>query len=245
MKKIKFGILVLAMIAGAVQVKAQANADKTRTSTLTADDIINRYIKAIGGKENLEKIRNIVMEGSLTVNGAEITVTVTQVKDKLMRQDISAMGMNGYDLLTDKEGWTFMPFQGMQKPEPKTADEVKESQSDLDITGALYDYAAKGNKVEYLGQEDVEGTSCNKIKVTLATGREQTFLLDSKSDLIVRLVDKRKVNGKEMELKSDFSDYKEVEGVKMPFSISQVFGTILFSSIKVNQTIDDKLYHHE
>ena len=95
----------------------------------TVDEVINNHIKSLGGKENLQKIQNIVMQGGLSVQGAEIAMTFTQVNNKLSRQDIHVMGMTGYDFITDKEGWSFMPFQGMQKPEPKTADEVKTLES--------------------------------------------------------------------------------------------------------------------
>lgn len=211
----------------------------------TIDEVIDNHIKALGGKENLNKIQNVVMEGNLTVQGAEIALTLTQVNNKLARQDISAMGMTGFDFLTDKEGWTYMPFQGMQKPEPKTADEVKESQSNLDVAGPLVDYAAKGHKVELVGKEDVEGTECFKIKVILAGGKEQTIFIDPASNMIVRQKEKRKFNGQEMEVVTDFSDYKEVEGVKMAYSITQQFGTVLISSIKVNQVIPDKMFKHD
>ena len=211
----------------------------------TADEVINKHIDSLGGKEKIEKIQNVVMEGSLTIQGAPIAVIITQVQGKLSRQDINAMGMKGYDFVSDKEGWTFMPFQGMQKPEPKTAEDVKESQSDLDIAGSLYNYAAKGHKVELLGKEDVEGTECHKIKLTLATGKEVTYFIDPISYLVVRTKEKKKFNGQEMELSVDYSDYKNVEGVKMAYSITQPFGTVVMSSIKANQTIDEKLYLHE
>ncbi|MES2774966.1 MAG: hypothetical protein V4722_12320 [Bacteroidota bacterium] len=214
-------------------------------SAQTADEVITKHIEAMGGKEKIEKIQNVVMEGSLTIQGAPIAVTLTQVQGKLSRQDINAMGMKGYDFVTDKEGWTFMPFQGMQKPEPKTAEDVKESQSDLDIQGPLYNYAAKGHKVELLGKEDVEGTECFKIKATLASGKEVTFFLDPASYLIVRAKEKKKFNGQEMDLSVDFSDYKDVEGVKMAHSVTQQFGTVVMSSIKANQNIDQKLFTHE
>jgi len=214
-------------------------------SAQTVDEIIAKHVTAIGGKENLEKIQNVVMEGSMTIQGAPITVTVTGVQNKLMRQDINAMGMKGYDFTTEKEGWTYMPFQGMQKAEPKTAEEVKEALSDLDLTGSLYNYAAKGNKVELIGKEDVEGTECYKLKVTLASGKEETYYIDPTSYFVVRTKAKRKFNGQEVETSVDLSDYKDVDGVKMPFSMTQPFGTIVFSSIKANQTIDDKLYKHE
>ena len=211
----------------------------------TADEVINKHIDSLGGKEKIEKIQNVVMEGSLTIQGAPIAVIITQVQGKLSRQDINAMGMKGYDFVSDKEGWTFMPFQGMQKPEPKTAEDVKESQSDLDIAGSLYNYAAKGHKVELLGKEDVEGTECHKLKLTLATGKEVTYFIDPTSYLVVRTKEKKKFNGQEMELSVDYSDYKNVEGVKMAYSITQPFGTVVMSSIKANQTIDEKLYLHE
>jgi hypothetical protein len=228
-----FGFFILALVFAQF---AQAQ---------TVDDIISKHIAALGGKENLSKIQNTVMEGSLNIQGTEIALTLIQVHNKLNRQDINAMGMHGFDMLTDKEGWQYMPFQGMQKPEPKTADEVKESQSDLDIAGPLVDYAAKGHKVELMGKEDVDGTECYKIKASLASGKEVSFFIDPASSMIIRIKEKRKMNGQEIELQTDFSDYKDVEGVKMAYSISQQFGTVLISSIKVNQTIPETVYKHD
>jgi hypothetical protein len=211
----------------------------------TVDEVINKHIAALGGKENLNKIQNVVMEGSLSIQGTEIALTITQVNNKLNRQDITAMGMHGFDMMTDKEGWQYMPFQGMQKPEPKTADEVKKSQSDLDIAGPLVDYAAKGHKVELLGKEDVEGTECYKLKVTLAAGKEVTYFIDPASSMIIRVKETRKFNGQDAEMQTDLSDYKDVQGVKMPFSITQQFGTVSISGIKVNQAIPESAFKHE
>lgn len=211
----------------------------------TVDDVINKHIAALGGKENLSKLQNVITEGSLSVQGVEIGVTLTQVNNKLARQDISVNGMTGFDMLTDKEGWTYMPFNGMQKPEPKTADDVKEGLSDLDIAGPLVDYAAKGNKVELLGKEDVDGTECFKLKVTLASGKDETYFIDPATNMIIRTKKMQKANGQETEVQSDFSDYRDVEGVKMPYSIGLPFGTLLITSIKVNQTIPESAYKHD
>jgi hypothetical protein len=228
-----FGFVILALVC--VQfVQAQ-----------TVDDVINKHVTALGGKENLSKINNMVMQGSLSFQGAEISLTFTQVNGKLNRQDISVMGMTGFDMLTDKEGWSYMPFQGMQKPEPKSADEVKESQGDLDIAGPLVDYAAKGHKVELQGKEDVDNTSCYKIKATLASGKEIVFFIDAASNMIKRIKDKRKVNGQETDMQTDLADYKEVEGVKMAYSITQQYGTVYVSAIKINQVIPESAFKHD
>ena len=228
-----FGIFILLLVCAQF---AQAQ---------TVDEVINKHVAALGGKEKLSKIQNVVMEGSLNVQGTEISLNLTQVNNKLNRQDINAMGMHGFDMMTATEGWQYMPFQGMQKPEPKTADEVKESQSDLDIAGPLVDYAAKGHKMELVGKEDVDGTECYKIKASLAGGKQLTLFIDPASSMIIRTKEKRKMNGQEMDLQTDFSDYKDVEGVKMPYSITQQFGTVLITSIKVNQTIPDSAFKHD
>ena len=63
--------------------------------------------------------------------------------------------------------------------------------------------------------------------------------------MIIRTKEKWKMNGQEMDLQTDLYDYKDVEGVKMPYSITQQFGTVLISSIKVNQTISDSVFKHD
>ena len=211
----------------------------------TVDEVINKHVEALGGKEKLSKIQNIVMEGSLNYQGNDIALSFIQVNNKLNRQDINAAGMHGFNMLTDKDGWDYMPFFGQQQPEPKTADDVKLNQADLDIAGPMVDYAAKGHKAELIGKETVEGKSCYHIKLTLASGKVVHFYIDGASYLIARAMDKRMVNGQETEVQTDFADYKDVEGVKMPYSMTGGFGTTYISSIKVNQTIPESAFMHD
>ena len=211
----------------------------------TVDEVINKHIEAMGGRENLSKIKNIVMEGSLNYQGTDIGIVITTVNNKLNRQDITVNGMQGFDMLTEKEGWAYMPFMGMQKPELKTSDEVKENQADMDLAGPLVDYVSKGHKVELTGKEVVDGKNCYKIKLNLAGGKVLVVYIDVESNLISRTIDKRKVNGQEVDLQTDLADYKDVEGVKMAYSITQQYGTTYITSIKVNQTIPESAFKHD
>src|SRR6201997_597558 len=95
------------------------------------EEIVKKHIEAIGGKENWAKVKSIKMESSMKANGAEIKMTMYQVDKKAMRQNIALMGMEGYSILTNTEGWTYMPFQGQTKPEAMTADDVKKGQDGL------------------------------------------------------------------------------------------------------------------
>ena len=207
------------------------------TFAQNVDEIISKHITAIGGAENWKKINSIVMEGSVNVMGNDVNVKVTQVHNAGQRQDISVAGMTGYVITTPKGGWMYMPFQGQQKPEPMTADDVKESIDDMDIQGNLIDYQAKGHKVELLGTEEIEGTECYKIKVTRKTSGEQTLFIDKSSYLVVKASSKKKAMGQEMDVNIDFGDYREINGIKIPYSVGQGFGTMVITSVKINETV--------
>jgi hypothetical protein len=229
MKRIVFSFLLLttAFIA-----KAQ-----------TADEIITRHIEAVGGADNWKKVNSIKMEGTLIVQGTTVNVTQTVLHQKGNRQDIAVMGMNGFVIIAPTAGWNFMPFNGQTAPEPMTAEEVAENQSELDVQGALIDYAAKGHTVEYIGKDDVEGTDCFKMKINLKSGKSDTYFFDAKSYLLIRTISKQKSNGQEMEVTTNFSNYeKQPEGIIVAKSIGLPFGEMNVTKVSINATVDENIF---
>lgn len=225
MKKL---LLLSTIFLSSYAVMAQANAD----------EVVNKHIEAIGGAENWKKINSIIMEGSMSVMGTDVALVITQLNNKGSRQDISAAGMAGFVIMTPETGYIFMPFQGQQAPEPMTADDIKEGVDDLDIQGSrLIDYKAKGHTVELMGTEEIEGTECYKLKVTRKNSGEQTMFIDKDNYLLVRSTQKRKAMGQEMDVNIDYSDYREVANVKIPHAIGQGMGTVVMTSVKVNEAI--------
>ena len=229
MKRIILSLLVL---AAAFTTKAQ-----------TADEVITKHIDAIGGADNWKKVNSMKMEGLLQANGADVNVTVTILHGKGMRQDISVMGMTGYEIVTPTEGWNFMPFQGQQEPEAKTPEALAEAQDNLDAQGGLIDYTAKGHKVELLGKEDVEGTECFKLKLTKKGGSVSTLFIDPKSFYIVQSKTIQKANGQEMEVVSSYSNYEKLpEGVIVAKSITLPFGELNMSKITINGPVEESVF---
>src|SRR5450631_162770 len=153
MKQIKKTLLALLLLVTVHAVKAQ-----------TVDEVIDKYKAALGGKEKMMALNSIKMEGSLTVQGFDIGITVTVLNGKGSRTDISVPGQSdGYRIVTPTKGWNFLPFQGQTAPEETPDDQLKVGQANLDLQSPLLNYAAKGHKAELLGKEKVGATDCYKI----------------------------------------------------------------------------------
>jgi outer membrane lipoprotein-sorting protein len=143
-----------------------------------------------------------------------------------------------------KSGWQVMPFMGKKDPEPMSADDLKEIQEEADLDGPLFDYKDKGNQVEYLGKADVEGSPAHKLKLTLKNGDMTTIYLDADSYLEIKEEAKRNMRGQMMDMEETIGNYKQVEGLTVPFTMDQKIKgapsgqTLTFDKIELNVKVD-------
>ena len=219
------------------------------------DDIINKYIEARGGKDKLKSITSVYMEGAREMMGSEVTVKVTTVQGKLSRTDFEFGGNSGYTIITPTDGWSFVPMRS-QTVDKIPAERLKSMQAQLDINGPLFEYAAKGNKVELQGKETIDaakdgtgGKEAYKIKATLNNGKEETFYIDTKTYLVIqtRIMAGGMGNNAPQEIITNYSDYKSFDGIMFPQTIANpgggmMGGSTTFDTIVVNKKIDDSQY---
>jgi hypothetical protein len=214
----------------------------------TADEIISKHITAIGGAENWKKVNSMVTSGSMSMQGTEIAMTRSVAHKIGFRNEISVMGMKGYQIITPTEGWNFMPFGGQTAPEAMTADDVKESQNELDAQPTLLDYSAKGHKVEYIGKEEVDGTECHKLKLTYNSGKNDIMFFDPSTFYLIKLITTSKANGQESEVAITYSNFEKLpEGIVVAKSLSLPLGPgmnadFTVSKVEVNTTIDPSAF---
>ena len=185
----------------------------------TADDIVSKYVKTIGGMDKLQSVTSVRRSGKFTGGGGfEARVLEEKKRPDLIRQEFSLQGMIGVTAYDGKAGWKIEPWQGKKDPEPLGEEEMKSIVEDSDFDGPLVNYASKGNKVEYVGTEPVEGTDAYKLKVTLKNGDVLYYYMDTDYYVPIKIDTKRFVRGEEREYETSLGDYKEVSGVYFPYS---------------------------
>jgi hypothetical protein len=188
-------------------------------SAQTADEIVSKYIKTIGGLEKINAVQSYRRTGKFTGGGGfEAKILEEKKRPNLIRREFLLQGMVGVTAYDGKAGWKIEPWQGKKDPEPLGEEEMKSIVEDADFDGPLVNYQAKGNKVEYAGTQPVEGTDAYKLKVTLKNGDIFNYYMDTDYFVPIKIDTKRFVRGEEREFETSLGDYKEVAGWYMPYS---------------------------
>lgn len=204
----------------------------------SAEEIIDKHINAIGGKEAWRKVNTIREQAVIDFNGTEVNIESITAHQKGSRQTESLAGMSGYTIYTPTAGYNFYPWQQM-KPEAITPEELKANEDNLDAQGPLVDYKEKGHTVEYIGMDDFEGTDCYKVKLTEKSGKIITYYIDPSNYFIIHSVALTKANGRENESKTDYSNYQKLpEGIWLPMNISGV----KIKKVEINVPVDESLF---
>ena len=178
-----FGLFIMAMIFAQF---AQAQ---------TVDDVIEKHITAMGGKEKLATLNSFRMEGNLNYQGTDVGIVITKLHATGARTDISVSGTENYRIVRPANGTVFMPVFGQSTPTDMPSDQFKAEQVFLDLHGIFVDYKTKGIQVELSGKETVDGMECYKLKATFKNGNTTNFFIDTKTDRLYKATTKSTVNG--------------------------------------------------
>lgn len=218
-------------------------------SAQTADDILAKYIKTVGGMETIQAVTTLRRSGKfIGSDGLEAIVSQENKRPNKVRQDFSLQGLTGVNAYDGATGWKIEPWQGKKDPEPLSEEEMKEMVEDADFDEPLVNYRQKGNQVEYAGTAQVEGTDVYKLKLTLKNGDVRYYYMDTDYCIPIRIESKRMIRGAEQEREISLGDYKKVAGWYLPHSIeSNTKGSldkqkITYQKIEANVPIDDQRF---
>ena len=235
-RKLCFWIFAVALLVPAVWAQS-------------VDDIIAKNIQARGGMDKLKAVQTMKTAATMAMGpGMEAPGMMIQKRGNMGRLEFTIQGLTAVQAYDGKNAWQIMPFMGKKDPELMSADEAKEVEENADIDGPLVDYKSKGHQIELLGKEKLEGTDAYKLKLTLKNGDVQTVYLDADSFLEIKEETKRTVRGTEQVMEASIGDYKEVNGIVLPFAIeSGVKGStdkqkLTITKVEFNVPAEDSIF---
>ncbi|HEV7506387.1 MAG TPA: hypothetical protein VGS07_15905 [Thermoanaerobaculia bacterium] len=214
----------------------------------TADEIIQKYEKAMGGKDKIKAVKTERVTGKMTGQGIEAPFTMEMARPNKMRMEFTIQGMTGVQAFDGTTSWTVMPFMGKTEPEAAPEEEAKKMQEQGNIDGLLMDYKDFGRTVELVGKEDLEGTPVYKLKVTQKSGDVVYLYIDADQYMLLKQTGKTKIRGQEIESETIFGDFKTVDGLVFPHSIEQKMpggrgGMVMtISKIELNPAVADSRF---
>jgi len=216
----------------------------------SVDDLIARNSAARGGADKLKAVRTLKITGKMVaVNGMELPMSISIKRPGMMRMEMNVQGKGIVQAFDGETAWSVNPLMGTEEPKMFTAEESRDFRDNAEsfLDGPMADYKSKGNKVEYAGKEDVEGSPAYKLKITTKRGSVIYDYVDAKTYLEVRTTAKTNQMGQEMEVDTYARDYKPEGGVMMAHLMdSKVNGASMMKmsldKVEVNSPLDDALF---
>jgi outer membrane lipoprotein-sorting protein len=240
------GIILLLTVAVFGQ-KAPQPAVKDSTPSATAgaptvDQIIDHYMAAVGGRAAWQKLTSRSSMGTIEVPSMNLSGTVViheKAPDKILTIVIisGSAFRQGFD---GSVGWADDPQGGFREQTGAELAEAKR-QSDFYSPFDLHEHYAK---LTFLGSEKVDDRESYVLEATPAEGGQPDKLyFDAQSGLPVRLVGRHHTPEGVSEFREEFSDYRNVDGVRLPFTISQESSgssfTVTINEVRHNIEFED------
>ena len=227
-------ILTLILCLGITAARAQ--------NTLTADQVIDTYLTAIGGKAAIAKVKDMSMDMAAET---ERGTMLSEFKMKAPNKFVSVMFAMGSEVRrVTGNGGRVSTTQGFGGNNQTQLSDGAKAQGELMQNHPFPElfYDSLGVQRVLLGKESINGAEANKVEFSLGD-RKWIEHFDVASGLKVKRSATVETPRGKMDIAQSYSDYKAVEGVKIPY-VREMGGRFAMKmevqSVKINKGIKDK-----
>jgi hypothetical protein len=248
---------ITALAAGATILAALSaqsrEAGAARAARLGAEQIVAKSVQASGGEEAWRKVQTLIWSGHLEserIPEHRVAFFLEEQRPNKSRFEIMGLSVRSVRVVDGTHGWTMRPGQsGIPEVESLSPTEVKFARDAAGLEGPLVDAAAQGGRVELEGREQLEGSDCYRLTVTLASGERQAVWVDAKSFLLSRY-DRTSYNKSGMKgtVSVYYRAYKAVDGLQLP-ALVEIGGAaglkrdkMIIEKVEVNSPINERQF---
>ncbi len=206
---------------------------------MSAQQVLDKYITAIGGKEALLKVQDMTTQMSTEMQGMTMLMTRKAKAPNKSVMSATAMGMEMFKMVSDGQKASRTMRGNTAAIEGKDADQVL-------VQGGLFPelrYAENKVTSTLEGTEKVDGKDAYRVKNTTANGYTWSDLFDTTTGLKVQTVSTQKGPQGEMAVAVSYGDYKAVNGIMVPHQVKQPMGpanmTLTVDKVEINKGLKD------
>ncbi len=203
---------------GMPQVRMSASAINLAEAQTSGEQIIEKYLAAIGGRQSLDKIKTLTLLGVINKNKKTY-----EVEEKFKFPDKYRYNEQNEDLLSDMSEDISIGFDGKQAwilKGDKSAKELDKTAKNVYLLRALpwlLYWKSFFDSVEYQGQVEVGGSPAQQVKMVLKAGLPVVVYFDVKTGLLVRKEMAWETLGLKSLRRIDYSDYRKEGDIMLPF----------------------------
>lgn len=206
------------------------------------NDIFKKHMDALGGKENLLKVKTLFSEATIKVGGLEGTLRVWWSGPDRMRQEADFSIFKQLIVCDGKDFW--LKDQNGKVRELVGYERQKHMQElYFEALSYLFPERGEGEK-KLIGEEEQDGKKYFIVEITPEGGEPRKLFINSSSCLI----DKYQEPADEETAFVFLTDYRSVDGIMIPFKLRQTTGKpqydiyIEYEEILVNPSLNDTLF---
>ncbi len=224
------------------------------SSAQTADEVVEKYLAAMGGRAAMAKLTSRSAIGTMTLSTptGDISGPIEILNEQpnksrtLIKMDLTSLGAGAMVVDQRFDGTSGYVLDSLRGNRDMAGSQL-ESMKNGAFPNPLLNYRERGATVELAGKEKVGEREAYVLILKPKSGPAVRQFVDAESYLPIKVMVKVDVpQAGEIEQTNEFSDFRDIDGVKIPFAVKttspiQTF-TITLTKVEHNTKIDEGLF---